>query len=268
MKNSKNKLATILYVISHIALRFFQLFIVLNIITEFITTDGKYGDPNKGGEYSFGGHHSIGYTIPVNLSQNGKEVQYSETKPNQKIPIEFQKLSNSKYDKSGNLTLSVYDVIDYIPNGEMKFENLEYDYSPTDKTDINIKTSSSFINFLLGFRHYLTMFFSLIITFYITKIFKTLKNDHFFPLEISKYLNIIGLVVMLKEITRICYYYLVDKNIIELMRLRNYKIFDGISLNSIFSFTLTPFIIGLSLLFLASIFKRGYYLQQENDLTI
>lgn len=268
MKNSKNKLASILYVISFTALRFFQLFILLNIITEFITTDGKYGDPKNGGEYYFGSHHSIGYTIPVSLGQNGKEVKYSETNKNQKIAIEFNKLSSSKYDESGDLILSTYDVINYIPEGEMKFENLEYYYSATEETNINIKTSSPFINFLLGFRYYLTMFFHLIIVFYITKIFKTLKNDRFFLMEISKYLNIIGLVVMLKEITRISYYFLIDKNIIELIRLRNHKIFDGISFNSIFNFTLTPLIIGLSLLFLASIFKRGYYLQQENDLTI
>lgn len=249
-------------------MRFFQLFILLNIITEFITTDGKYSDPKNGRKYSFGSDHSKGYIIPVSLGQNGKEVKYSETNKNQKIAIQFNELSSSQYNKSGDLVGSTYKVINYIPEGEMKFENLEYSYSPTEETNINVKTSSPLINFYLGFRYYLTMFFHLIIVFYITKIFKTLKNDRFFLLEISKYLNIIGLVVMLKEITRISYYFLIDKNIIELIRLRNNKIFDGMYLNNIFSFTLTPFIIGLSLLFLASIFKRGYYLQQENDLTI
>lgn len=261
MKNY-NKLISVLYILSRFLFRVIFLIILFVVAAEFFTTDGKVG----GGQMSI--HHSKGYPFPVNVTPKMESLQYSETEKNQRILIKFKKLISEGYkisDTSG--VASRYKIIDYIPADEMKFEKIDFNF-PNTETNIYIKTSSSLVNFILGFRVYLLLFFYLIITFYSTKIFKTLKNDLIFQPEISNYLNIIGVIIMLMELFKILSYQFFDKKLIALLKLRNDKIFDDFSLNNIFNLSLMPFIIGMLFLLLALIFKRGCYLQQENDLTI
>lgn len=262
MKNYK-KLISVLYILSRFCFRLIFLFILIVVSAEFFTADGKIG----GGYLSI--HHSKGYPFPAYVRAEINTVAYSETEKNQKKPITFKKLTHQGYQISANSGIvSQYKIIDYIPADEIKFEKLNLDHFPHIETNFYIKTSSSLINFILGFRIYLLLFYLLIISFYCTKIFKSLKNDLIFQPEISKYLNIIGVIIMLMEFFKIISYQFFDKKLIDLMKLRNDKVFDGYSLENIYQHSLMPFIIGLLFLFLALIFKRGYYLQQENELTI
>jgi hypothetical protein len=256
-------LTNALYIISRLVFGFIFLFIVVVVIAEFSTTNGKIGS----GHLSI--HHSQGYPIQVNISTNIKKVHYSETEKNQDIPIKFSKLISQGYQLSHSTGVGTqYKIIDYIPAGEVKFEKINFDHFPYLKTNIYIKTDSSLINFILGFRTYFFLLYYLVISFYSTKIFKKLKNDQIFQLEISKYLNIIGAIIVLMELYNIISYQFIDKKLIELIDLRNYKIFSGCQLHNIYQLSLTPFVLGLLFFLLALIFKRGYDIHKENELTL
>lgn len=261
MKNY-NKLISILYILSRFCFRLILIFIIIVVVAEFFTSDGKIGNGQ------IGIHHSKGYPFPVNVSPKKNSIDYSEIEINKKIPLTFKKLTHKGHQISANRGIANhYKIIDYIPADVMKFEKIDFGHFPYIQTNIYIKTNSLLINSFLGFRIYLLLFYFLLISFYSAKILKILKNDLIFQPEISKYLNIIG-IIMLMELFKIITYQLFDKKLIELLKLRNEMIFGDFSLNNIFNLSLMPFIIGLLFLLLALIFKRAYYLQKENDLTI
>ena len=258
-----NRLISTLYILSKLCFRLMILFILIVLACEFFTTDGKIGN----GYLSI--HHSKGYPFLVNLSSKINSIQYSETEKNSKIPIKFKKLTRKGYQISATSGIaSSYKIINYVPATETKFEKIDFGHLPYIETNIYIKTDSLLINLYLGFRTYIVLFFYLIITFYSTRILKTLKKYPVFQLEISKYLNILGVAIILMELFKIISYQLFDKKLIELLQLRNEMIFGDFSLNNIYNLSLMPFIIGLLFLLLALIFRRGCYIQQENELTI
>lgn len=259
MKNYK-KLILVLYILSRFFFRIIFLFILIVVGAEFFTTDGKIEE----GYLSI--HHSKGYPFPAYVHPEINSVTYSETEKNQKIPITFKKLTLQGYQISANSSItSQYKTIDYVPSNEIKFEKLDLDHFPHIETNFYIKTSSLLINFILGFRIYLLLFYFLIISFYSTKILKTLKNDLIFQPEISKYLNIIGVIIILMEFFKIISYQFFDKKLIDLMKLRNDKIFDGYTLENIYDLSLMPFIIGLLFLLLALILNAGIFFNKKTN---
>lgn len=260
MKNN-NKLVTLLYILSQLSYRFIQLLILYLIFFEFFTPNGKIGN------WSSSNHHSIGYTIPMNFSlQQSNEFQYSETSKIQKDSIKFSLLDKIYHSSSGEETSRVYKIVDYIPSGEIKLENIEHHYRGAEITNVTVKTSNTFINIALGFRRYLYLLCDLIIFYFCIKIFKTLRKNSTFPEAIAPYLNKIGLLLLGQGAIKMSYYF-IDSYIIDLLRLRS-DLFSDFQYYALFDVNMYILVLGLTLLFLSSIFKRGNEIESENELTI
>jgi hypothetical protein len=185
MKNNSN-LISILYALFRFAY-YCSLLTVLYILSfEFFTSDGRIGNLTSPI------HHSTGYIIPVNYSQlETNQFHYSETSKSQKDSIKFLLLGETPYSNPERKIMDSRKLINYIPSGELKFENIEYnhEFSTERTTCINVKTSSTFINIALGIRIYLVILCSLIYLYFCKKIFFTLKENSTFPEAISPYLK-------------------------------------------------------------------------------
>jgi hypothetical protein len=62
-------------------------------------------------------------------------------------------------------------------------------------------------------------------------------------------------------------YYIIDSYIIYLLQLRP-NLFRNLEYSPLFEFNIEIIILGLTLLLLSSIFKRGYEIESESELTI
>lgn len=264
MKNNST-LISILYALFSFAY-YSSLLTVLYILSfEFFTSDGRIGKITS----PIDQHHSTGYIIPINYSQQEtNQFHYSETSKSQKDSIKFLLLGETPYSNPERKIMDNRKLINYIPSGELKFENIEYNHEfSTEKTTfINVKTSSTFINIALGIRIYLVLLYLLIFLYFCKKIFFTLKENSTFPEAISPYLKKIGFLILGQEAILMSYY-IMDSYIIDSLKLRP-NLFRNFEYSPLFEFDIDTIVLGLTLLLLSSIFKRGYEIESESELTI
>lgn len=89
----------------------------------------------------------------------------------------------------------------------------------------------------------------------------------------SQYINILGIIFITKEILELITSYIIG-SYYEHIAVKTFidgKAFSSgvqLSMNPRLEFEFTLFLVGLSLLVLASLLKSGNQIQQENDLTI
>lgn len=262
MKNNSN-LISILYALFRFAYYSCLLTVIYILSFEFFTSDGRIG------KITSPIHHSTGYIIPVNYSQREtNQFHYSETSKSQKDSIKFLLLGETPYSNPERKIIDSRKLINYIPSGELKFENIEYNHEfCTERTTcINVKTSSTFINIALGIRIYLELLYFLIFLYFCKKIFFTLKENSTFPEAISPYLKKLGFVILGQEAILMSYY-IIDSYIIYLLQLRP-NLFCNLDYSPLFEFNIEIITLGLALLLLSSIFKRGYEIESESELTI
>jgi hypothetical protein len=264
IKNNST-LISILYALFCFAYYSSLLTVIYILSFEFFTSDGRIGKITS----PIHQHHSTGYIIPVNYSQREtNQFHYSETSKSQKDSIKFLLLGETPYSNPERKIMDSRKLINYIPSGELKFENIEYNHEfSTEKTTfINVKTSSTFINITLGIRIYLVLLYLLIFLYFCKKIFFTLKENSTFPEAISPYLKKIGFLILGQEAILMSYY-IMDSYIIDSLKLRP-NLFRNFEYSPFFEFDIEIIILGLTLLLLSSIFKRGYEIESENELTI
>lgn len=106
----------------------------------------------------------------------------------------------------------------------------------------------------------------IIIILFLYKLFIRLKRaiqmEQIFYKPLIKALRVIGLLLIIENILELMLIYLNDKCAVELLALEGFKV------DTIPSFDLILGIFGISLLFIAQVFKIGYKIQEEQKLTI
>lgn len=262
MKNN-SKLISILYALFRFTYYSSMLTVLYILSFELFISDGRTG------KLTTPIHHSAGYPIAVNYSQmETNQFQYSETSKSQKDSIKFLLLDKTHQSNSGEEIINSRKLINYIPAGELKFENIEYfhEFSKEKTTSINVKTTSTLVNIALGIRVYFVILCMLISMYFCKEIFYKLKENSTFPESISPYLKKIGFLILGQEAILMSYY-TIDSYIIDLLKLRP-NLFRNLEYSPLFEFNLETIILGLTLLLLSSIFKRGNEIESENELTV
>lgn len=139
-----------------------------------------------------------------------------------------------------------------------------------------INTDSSFINYLLLFRGFITQLFWIFELFFLMKIIKELAKDIYFSKILLRNISKLGYIILISQLIPLIYAY-VDSNLfssieisprvienlkdtyIENITVRFYPKFD-------FNFYIV--FLGSALILLSKLIERGKALEEENELTI
>ncbi|SFI54694.1 DUF2975 domain-containing protein [Olleya namhaensis] len=249
-----------------------SLFLLINIGFDIFTDNGKVGNFS-------GTHHSNGYPIPVTINTRVNKPIF-----NNEISLNVKKHVSKGGRKGWSSNPKYVDILpDDINDGTKNILSFHFD---SDKEYFHTKASSfrsdgyiiaksenKLISFLQIFKAYIGLFSLIIILFFLERIFFRLKKSLSFTNNLYKEVRWLGAVFIISESLSLLFSYVLStyygrigvKTLIEGKRLS-----DGLelSINPRLEFDFAFFVVGLSLLVLASLLKSGNQLQQENDLTI
>lgn len=147
--------------------------------------------------------------------------------------------------------------------------------SSSFKSDSYIIANSKnlFVKLLLVLKAYFGIIALAFIFYFLKRIFFSLKGDLSFNLFLYKNVKRLGIVIVIKvalELT-VSYVYSTYYGLIRTETLVDNKTFSGgirFSINPRLDFEFSLFLVGLTLIVLASLLKAGNSIQQENKLTI
>ncbi|MEM5563581.1 DUF2975 domain-containing protein [Psychroserpens sp. AS72] len=269
----KNILVIGLHVFFALAFWIITVFIVIQIGFEAFTIDGKAGS------ISAGNHHSKGYNIPVRLRAEAPNTVFNNNWSNIKSTHTDDKGQKSSYGTLERfIELSVSDKIGVknvisiqFPNNEEVFTTNQHVTYAQGYLVAKSKNSSFLILQLV--KNYVGFMCLALIFYLLMKIFKSLKKDLNFTPTLFKMIRLIGWVVIFSTSFELVMSYVIGKKyyFVKTETLVDNTIFNGVtkfSMNPRLEFDFMFFIIGFSLLVLASLLKKGSLIQQENDLTI
>ncbi|WP_040280561.1 DUF2975 domain-containing protein [Psychroserpens damuponensis] len=271
----RNKNFLVIGLHAFFAMLFWILIIVLGtqIAFEAFTNDGKIGS------FSVSHHHSKGYSLPVYLKVkapnavfNNSWFNITKTETNSN-GLNWSAGTSERFSElTENDKIGVKNIIDInFPNNEEVFTtNESVNYANSELVVKSKNFSFLFIQLLKAY--FGTIIFTLII-YFLMKIFGHLKRDLNFTPKLFKMIRIIGAIIILDTVFELIMSFIIGKkyDLIKTETLVDNDTFVGairFSMNPRLEFDFMFFIIGLSLLVLASLLKRGSQIQQENDLTI
>ena len=247
-------------------------FLMISLYNEVFSKNVKLG--------AVKGNHSVGYKIParLNLTFYDSIVSYSS-----------DEFNNTTYYKKGgkNLNKSLIDSLSSLHNTkrnvskneisiETHFEKENFRLTSSSiKTDmaIQVKSSKTWLNVLLFLYAYSSVIFGVLIIYFLKQIFSILNISVEFSLELFKKVKYLGLLMAVATLFMLFVSFIFSLYY-ETMTIAS-SINSALILNPTnvlikprLSFNVWMFIIGLVLIILSELLKRGDKLQQENDLTI
>ncbi len=278
MKNN-NKLVTVLYIISRLSFRTFQLVLLFALIFEFIP-NGSLGGFNSIS------HHSKGYLVKTQIQLsipdtlilfNNKEARTSGTsakRTDKESNADFNKIKNDK-KISKTYQVNNYDVYNYSDKdfyAKKKFDNIE---PQGDSSDFNvlINPKNYFFKAAILVKNYLPLLLALFVSYHLMRLFKQLRTNFAFDQLLNNRIRIIGYsfisfqiinmiisIITTQYLSTINYYHYIPK-------VENSN-FQFMKLNTYIEYNWQTLFMGLCLVVLAKLLSYGYDLQNENDLTI
>ncbi|MCK8479167.1 DUF2975 domain-containing protein [Psychroserpens algicola] len=266
MKNN-NLLVVVLHAFFTV---FFWILIVLlcsSIVFEAFTDDGKIG------KFSATYHHSKGYGIPVRVRVETPNAVYKNwinknvDKNTKKVEYFHETTELSELEKKGLKNI----VNIYFTNEEEAFTTNQHITHANDY--LIVKSNSSSFLFIQLLKTYVGFISFVFIIYLLMKVFRELKRNLNFTTKLYKMINGVGLLIifntMIKLIISILISLKYDFISVETL-LDNSFINDAVrfSINPRLEFEFKFFIIGLSLLVLAGLLKKGNQIKQDNELTI
>ena len=284
-----------------IAFWFMLVFFLFQISMEIFTKNGSF-KTSESGKISSAGHFEKGYDVPVNIhlyiSPQKKEFTYKSDSTSNSSGMTFSRFTNPKdnlfkdsmyasfdkkmlqisgltqkkldsfFENSSDIKITGNKILIGYPFEENKFLKTNTSSFSTKGT-LNIKSTNSFFAFCQFLKSYIPFLISLLIIYQLKSIFKLLKKDFGFSLQLSKrikktgFLLIIGQIITLFLSLIFTFYY-------GFASFKNWNQNNGIQLtiNPRLEFDIVLTLVGLSLLILGVLLKKGNEIQQENDLTI
>lgn len=248
------------------------IFFLINIGFELFTDDGKIGNIS-------GAHHSNGYSIPVKIknrvynpifnneislnikehtNENGMKWRSSNPKYVDKLPDDINKGTKNI------LSFDYYDEIERFTTKESIFYSDGFIVAKSDNPIIILIQILKAYSGVLGL---------IIMLFFMERIFYSLNKSLTFTHNLNKKVKYLGILFIVSESLSLLFSYVLGSyygNISTQTLIDGKRLSGGLdlSMNPRLEFDYAFFLIGLSLLVLASLLKSGNQLQQENDLTI
>ncbi|WP_179021617.1 DUF2975 domain-containing protein [Winogradskyella forsetii] len=273
---SRNLLIRSLLGFFRVAFLFTLLFLLLSLGLEVFTKDGRIGPVS-------GTHHSNGYALPVKLqlTLNDSIVSYKTEKSNGSVhyskgPAGYG-LAYSKFDsllKQPNVVSKSVNknIIEIKSRDDFSYYTLSNSSIHSD-TFIYVKTKSLWLEILLFTKSYIALVLTVLIFYFLKSIFKILKSDSGFGSQLSQKVKILGIILTLGVVLKLTlsivfYFYL---NVITVFSSIDNEIISNptqVLIHPRLDFNLSMLLIGLSLIILSTILKKGSQIQEENDLTI
>lgn len=270
----RNKiLIAILYRFFAIAFWFTFIFFISGVAFEIFTEEGKIGNVSRVG------HHSQGYAIPIKTN-----IQLRNTVFNNQKTINIKKGVSESGREWSSGELVYFDEMPEKINKET-VNVLSFYYH--DKDEVFTTKEASFLGdtylivnsdkilpkLLLLLNAYVGIISLMFIFYFLKRIFKSLNEDLKFNSFLFKNVKYLGVVLIVKTVFTIVisfvfasYYSYIKTE--TLVANENFNAGFQFSINPRIEFDFSLFLIGISLLVLASLLKAGTNLQQENELTI
>ncbi|MFY7671139.1 DUF2975 domain-containing protein [Tenacibaculum sp. MEBiC06402] len=276
--NRKNKLSSILHLITSISFWFFIAFLTFNTTLSlfFENSEIKTGKKSKIRSLE-------GYAIPMKLSLNLRDEGYIYTKGKTTVHVfnneelnetflyngrykkEFIQELKSSYDKKEKVG-SNFILTDPTQQGNFDFTNELID----TQTRIMVKPKTTFLSIMLFLDRYHSVLITILILYFLKQIFHYLKKDLSFNSKVSINVKRIGILILLSEVLGLIFNLIIGRYIshvgIETDIIYNNAF--NINFNPTLEFDFSMFIVGLSLLVVSILLHKGNDLQTENELTI
>lgn len=277
-------------------------FFLFQISMELFTDNGSFKASENGRMHSKG-HYSKGYNVPVKIdlyiSPPKEELNYKKDSTNQStssitfsrfinpndnffkdnIPGNFNKqrleaagLTEKKLDSFFKNSSGIKITGNKLQIG-FSFEKNQFlktsTSSFTTEGYLNIKSSNWFFTLCQLIRSYIPFIITLLILYQLKSIFKLLKKEFNFSLELSKKIKFIGFLLVIGQLLTLTLS-VIFSFYFKYAGFENTSQNNGIRLNinPSIEFDITLILVGLSLLLLSILLNKGHHIQQENDLTI
>lgn len=273
-----NRLTTVLYILSRLAYRLTQLFVLSILFFEFFTTNGKIGSLNSSI------HHSKGYPIKARIQLNVPDtliiyknkilnsagtIIKTEFKP---LLNDFNKIKNNKqYDKTFHVNaFNIYN--NRLKDVNKNFNNLKIQNEDSEiKLVINPK--NIFFKSILVLKNYLMLAVLLFITYQCMHLFKQLRENFIFNKSLYQRTRNIGFSLIIYQAIKILVSIITIQNV-SYINYQHYiptidnSKFNLITLQPVLDYSIQTLFLGLSLIVLAKLLNYGHEIQNENELTI
>ena len=270
MKTTGTALANILYIICSII---FYLLIVafgFTVAAEAFTDDGKIG------AFSSKTHSSFGYQIPVELNVKPKNPMFNNMLYNnykEYVDDNGRKTYNWVLEYENSITQE--DSLNYKTVIGINNYGLENNFELTSsifKGDgyVHVKPKTVFNKAVLVFKTYVNSILLIVIFFFLKNIFKMLIMNIKFSQKLYRFIQILGIIMILKVFVSSISNSILGKDIpyVGIFPLNNSLKYVDITMNPGLDFDFTLLLVGLSLVILSVLLREGSIMQQENDLTI
>ncbi|MCT4588428.1 MAG: DUF2975 domain-containing protein [Carboxylicivirga sp.] len=282
MKNRKGMFAFLLKIVNA-GFWLSLLMLILSIVFDVFTSDGELGT------FYVGNHHSQGYSIPVKtrISFPDSTLQYDLIQKefgNQRYggSLHFHNRHNEGNDSLMRVFESHGCTLQSVTRNQFsdtyfgpKNEVATFSFKPEleSKGYLRANTSIWHLKMLLLINAYLGLTFSVLIFHHLGQLFDLLSRDLSFSKYIYERINKVGFLLLAYVVIQLLISYTLVRSCNNIWfssftdgRYTSLPFTLDVSPRLVFDFTW--FILGLSLIGLTGLFKKGVSLQSENELTI
>ena len=269
------------------------VFLIFSISIQIFTNNGEIKINEKNSLNS--SHYSNGYNVPVkiHLSFRQKKIYKGvkkDTLSGKSSSISISRLIDendnnlkSEFYKNSMFTDKEIDsIFKFSPDVKIIGKKLKIDYWKKNNNNFTTNTSSFITNGVLNIKstnwffticqiigNYLSFIILVLIFYQLKEIFTILNNKITFSIKLTKHINLTGLLIIIWQLL---------KALISIIYISFYS-FAGfensgenlgiqLNINPRIEFDLVLIFIGLGLLVLSLLLKKGNALQNENELTI
>mgnify|MGYP000684030633 CR=1 FL=1 len=250
-----------------------SLLFLVNIGFELFTDNGKVGS------FSAGSHHSKGYYIPVKMQTRvydpifTNEISLNIKEHTNENGMKWRSSNPEYVDKlPDDINVGTKNILSFHFDNDMEYFKTNDDSFIYDGF-IVAKSDNPIIILVQILKAYSGIFSLIIMLFFMERIFYSLNKSLTFTHNLNKKVKYLGIVFIFSESLSLLFSYVLGSYY---GRISTQTLIDGkrlsggldLSMNPRLEFDFAFFLIGLSLLVLASLLKSGSQLQQENELTI
>ncbi len=276
MKNN-NRLVNVLYIISRLSFRFFQLLLLFVLIFEFIP-NGTLGN------FSSGIHHSTGYPLTAKVQLNIPDTLINyKNKLGNSFGIAL-KTGNKQFDDNFNKIkkdpklIKTYQINHFEIHGA-KFKDIKKEFdnvkiqSDTAELNVTVNPKNLFFKSILIIKSYSILALILFITYQCMCLFEGLKANFSFGKLLNQRIKNIGYSLIVFQAAKMIFSIIIMQYLSRinydhyLPSIKNSR-FNFINLTTTVEYNLEILFLGLCLLVLSKLLSYGYDLQNENELTI
>lgn len=269
MAKKNSVLQILLYYFISLCFALSVVVIITSVYFELFSDGGKIGST------SISIHHSEGYSLPVKVNISIPDSVVSYQGDNFSGSANYYKFSkNSDFNKKVKERINQNNCKKTtITNKVLTCLGKDYSFKlhPTFSTTGNIvgKSSDTTVFAIQIIYNYLSFIMIILILYQLMKILRSLS---FTPKLIWR-VKIMGIVILIQEIGKFVIIQFIDNYYypIFISSTLNGRAFENaikVNINPSSNFNTTLFIVGISLLVLSKLLKQGYFLKEENELTI